>query len=183
MLSNLLQELTLAQDYGRKQIILDEARLNENPVDRLARMIRDSFWHNLTRRIDGGNIAMVARDPKDWTADPRPRVYIPRGAPEQFEFYTRVAQKYPDIRLDVQWLSARQAVHRARWSIQRAVRLGQLHGIAWSAASRSSGNLQVHGREFLLLCSALWKNSQCQPVVLPGPITAAVLDRYDTESI
>jgi alpha,alpha-trehalase len=104
MLSNLLQELTLAQDYGRKTIVLDETRLNENPVNRLARLIRDSFWDNLTRRIDGHNIAKVARDPKDWTADPRPRVYVPKGAPEQHEYYTRIAKEHPDIRLDVQWL-------------------------------------------------------------------------------
>jgi alpha,alpha-trehalase len=57
MLSNLLQELTLAKQYGRKQIVLDEARLNENPVNRLSRLIKDSFWPNLTRRIDGSNIA------------------------------------------------------------------------------------------------------------------------------
>lgn len=106
MLSNLLQELTLAQDHGRKQIILDEARLNENPVDRLARMIKDFFWHNLTRQIDGSNIAMVAKDPKDWTADPRPRVYVPPGAPEQYEYYTKIAATHPEIRLDVQWLAA-----------------------------------------------------------------------------
>ncbi|KAG5458529.1 MAG: hypothetical protein BJ554DRAFT_1226, partial [Olpidium bornovanus] len=30
MLSNLLQELSLANDYGRKHIVLDEMRLNEN---------------------------------------------------------------------------------------------------------------------------------------------------------
>lgn len=104
MLSNLLQELTLAQDYGRKHIILDEARLNENPVNRLSRLIRDSFWDGLTRRIDGSNIAQVGRDPKDWTSDPRPRVYVPRGAPEQYEYYSRIAKEQPDIRLDVQWL-------------------------------------------------------------------------------
>ncbi|KAI9661332.1 MAG: alpha,alpha-trehalase nth1 [Alyxoria varia] len=105
MLSNLLQELTMAQDYGRKQVILDESRLNENPVDRLARFIRDTFWENLTRCIDGANIAMVAKDPKDWTSDPRPRVYVPHGAPEQYEYYTEIARKHPKIRLDVQWLS------------------------------------------------------------------------------
>ncbi|KMU88191.1 neutral trehalase [Coccidioides immitis H538.4] len=32
MLSNLLQELTIAKDYGRKHIVLDEQRLNENPL-------------------------------------------------------------------------------------------------------------------------------------------------------
>ena len=80
MLSNLLQELSLAKEYGRKQIILDEARLNENPVNRLSRMIRDHFWEGLTRRIDASSIEIAARDPKDWTDDPRPRIYVPRGA-------------------------------------------------------------------------------------------------------
>ena len=104
MLSNLLQELTLAKDFGRKQIILDEARLNENPVSRLSRLIKSSFWDNLTRRIDASVIEKVGLDPKDWTDDPRPRIYVPRGAPEQHEYYTRLARQRPEIRLDVQWL-------------------------------------------------------------------------------
>ena len=104
MLSNLLQELSLAKEYGRKQIILDEARLNENPVNRLSRMIKDHFWEGLTRRIDASSIEVAARDPKDWTDDPRPRIYIPRGAPEQFRYYTQLAQERPEIRLDVQLL-------------------------------------------------------------------------------
>ena len=43
MLSNLLQELALAHDHGRKRIMLDESRLTENPVDRLSRMISQTF--------------------------------------------------------------------------------------------------------------------------------------------
>lgn len=104
MLSNLLQELTLAKQFGRQTIVLDEARLNENPVNRLSRLIKDVFWPNLTRRIDGSNIAKVGKDTKDWTAHPRPRIYVPRGAPEQYEYYTRVAKEHPDMDLDVQWL-------------------------------------------------------------------------------
>ena len=104
MLSNLLQELTLAKGFGRKEIELDEARLNENPVSRLSRVIKDSFWNNLTRRIDGSNIEIVALDKKDWTKDPRPRIYVPRGAPEQYAYYTELSKRRPEIRLDVQWL-------------------------------------------------------------------------------
>ena len=106
MLSNLLQELTLAQAFGRDNIVLDEDRLNENPVARLSRVIPQFFWDNLTRRIDGSNIDVVALDTKDWTDDPRPRIYIPRGAPEQYEYYSKLARERPDIRLDVQWLPA-----------------------------------------------------------------------------
>lgn len=104
MLSNLLQELTIAKDYGRKTVVLDEARLSENPVSRLSRLIKNSFWNALTRRIDGSNIEVAGRDPKDWTDDPRPRIYIPPGAPEQFEYYQGIAEAHPDLRLDVQML-------------------------------------------------------------------------------
>lgn len=65
MLSNLLQELALARDYGRKRIVLDEARLTENPVDRLSRMIKNSFWNSLTRRIDGDGLEIICADPKN----------------------------------------------------------------------------------------------------------------------
>ncbi|KAI9373816.1 neutral trehalase [Aspergillus egyptiacus] len=102
MLSNLLQELTIAKDYGRKHIVLDEERLSENPVSRLSRLIKNSFWNSLTRRIDGSNIEVAGKDPKDWTDDPRPRIYIPPGAPEQLEYYTRIAKERPELRLDVQ---------------------------------------------------------------------------------
>lgn len=93
MLSNLLQELTLAKAFGLKEIVLDEARLNENPVSRMSRLIKDVFWKNLTRRIDGSNIMTVAKDTKVLGTDPRPRIYVPRGAPEQYEYYQRISEK------------------------------------------------------------------------------------------
>lgn len=104
MLSNLLQELSLAKEHGREQIVLDESRLNENPVNRLQRLIKDQFWDGLTRRIDGSVIEIAGKDPKDWTDDPRPRIYVPRGAPEQYAYYTKVALERPEVRLDVCWL-------------------------------------------------------------------------------
>ncbi|KAI9780669.1 MAG: alpha,alpha-trehalase nth1 [Geoglossum umbratile] len=106
MLSNLLQELTLAKGYGCRNIVLDEARLNENPVNRLSRLIKTSFWEGLTRSIDHRAIEVVARDPKDWTNDPRCRIYVPRGAPEQYNYYSKIAKERPEIRLDVQWLAS-----------------------------------------------------------------------------
>ncbi|KAA8649835.1 hypothetical protein EYZ11_004138 [Aspergillus tanneri] len=104
MLSNLLQELTIAKDYGRKVIVLDEERLSENPVSRLSRLIKHSFWNALTRRIDGSNIDVSGKDPKDWTKNPQPRIYIPPGVPEQIEYYRNIAKSRPELRLDVQVL-------------------------------------------------------------------------------
>jgi alpha,alpha-trehalase len=103
-ISNLLQELTLAQDLGKKVVKIHRARLNENPVDRLTRRIRDEFWKNLERSLDGDLIAKAGKDPKDWTADPRPRIYIPHDCPEQLAYYTNVAKENPEMRLDVRVL-------------------------------------------------------------------------------
>ncbi|TFK74113.1 glycoside hydrolase family 37 protein [Pluteus cervinus] len=104
MLSNLLQELALARDHNRKRIVLDEARLTENPVDRLSRMIRNSFWHSLTRRIDGDGLEIICSDPKNRTGRVNPRIYIPHREPAMVEYYRKVAKEKPHLNLDVQVL-------------------------------------------------------------------------------
>lgn len=104
MLSNLLQELALARDHGRKRIVLDEARLTENPVDRLSRMIKYSFWNALTRRIDGEGLEIICADPKNRTGRVNPRIYVPHGEPAMAEYYRQVAREKPHLNLDVQVL-------------------------------------------------------------------------------
>ncbi|CAK5269700.1 unnamed protein product [Mycena citricolor] len=104
MLSNLLQELALARDHNRKRIVLDEARLTENPVDRLSRMIKNSFWHSLTRRIDGDGLEIITADPKNRTGRVNPRIYVPHGEPAMADYYRRVAREKPHLNLDVQVL-------------------------------------------------------------------------------
>ncbi|KIY43976.1 alpha,alpha-trehalase-neutral trehalase [Fistulina hepatica ATCC 64428] len=104
MLSNLLQELALARDHNRKRIVLDEARLTENPVDRLSRMIKHSFWHSLTRRIDGDGLEIITADPKNRTGRMNPRIYVPHGEPAMAEYYREVARSKPHMNLDVQVL-------------------------------------------------------------------------------
>ncbi|KAJ3510978.1 hypothetical protein NLJ89_g4366 [Agrocybe chaxingu] len=104
MLSNLLQELALARDHNRKRIVLDEARLTENPVDRLSRMIKHSFWHSLTRRIDGDGLEIITADPKNRTGRVNPRIYVPHGEPAMADYYRKVAMEKPHMNLDVQVL-------------------------------------------------------------------------------
>lgn len=48
---------------------------------------------------------MAGRDPKDWTDDPQPRIYVPQSCPEQIEYYEQLAKDFPLIRLDVQKLT------------------------------------------------------------------------------
>ncbi|KAI8976896.1 neutral trehalase [Pilobolus umbonatus] len=104
MLSNLLQELALAEDYGRKYIVLDEARLNENPVDRLSRMIRHNFWDGLTRRIDAEGLMKICADPKNRSDNQHPRIYVPYNEDEVFKYYQTLATEQPQLKLEVERL-------------------------------------------------------------------------------
>ncbi|KAJ3183916.1 alpha,alpha-trehalase nth1 [Geranomyces variabilis] len=101
MLSNLLQELALAADYGRKFIVLDEDRLNENPLDRLSRLIKFHFWDGLTRRIDAEGLEIICNDPKNRSTDQRPRVYVPFHDALAMEYYTDVAKARPHMNLEI----------------------------------------------------------------------------------
>lgn len=104
MLSVLLQELALAKDHGRKTIILHESRLSENPVTRLSRMIRTSFWDGLTRRIDAEGLEIICADPKNTTANQSPRIYVPEGEPEMYQYYLDMAKSKPHLKLQVDLL-------------------------------------------------------------------------------
>lgn len=106
-LANLLQELFLAQRKGEKYLELDLERITENPVRRIERLVKDSWWDNLTRNIDASGIAIAAKDPKTGEAiESRPRIYVPRGAPGQYTYYSKLAREAPDMNLDVEWLPA-----------------------------------------------------------------------------
>ncbi|CCC70219.1 hypothetical protein NCAS_0E01490 [Naumovozyma castellii] len=105
MLSNLLQELTIAKSFGRHQIFLDEARINENPVNRLSRLISNQFWNTLTRRLDLYSIGEIAMDTKiDAPGAKNPRIYVPYNCPEQYEFFIQASQMNPSLKLEVEYL-------------------------------------------------------------------------------
>lgn len=101
MLSNLLQELALARDYGRRFIVLDEARLAENPLDRLLRMIKHSYWNTLTRRMDAQGIEIACNDPKNRSRHNVSRLYVPHGETEMMGYYEQIAKERPHLKLRV----------------------------------------------------------------------------------
>ena len=103
--ANLLQELHLAEKRGEKVLELTTDQLNEDPVHRLERLIRTRWWNNLTRTIDATGVARAALDYKceGTEASPR-RLYVPSGAKEQYEYFTKFSQDNPGLHLDVQYL-------------------------------------------------------------------------------
>ncbi|KAG2735863.1 hypothetical protein G9P44_002077 [Scheffersomyces stipitis] len=115
MLSNLLQELTIAQRFGRKEMILDEQRLNENPVARMKRLISTQFWKSLTRQITAENIVDMARDTKirETYVDQHGvlhedaeshRIYVPYNRKDQYDYYMSIKESRQDVFFDVQYL-------------------------------------------------------------------------------
>ena len=92
----------MAKRNQRKLITLGSWKLTEDPVHRLQRLIQECFWNNLVRNIDESGIELAAPDPKMLGSPPR--IYIPRGVPEQYAYYKKIAHKRPDLGLDVQWL-------------------------------------------------------------------------------
>ncbi|RKO99631.1 hypothetical protein CXG81DRAFT_14251 [Caulochytrium protostelioides] len=104
MLSNLLQELAWASEYGRKFIVLDEDRLAENPLERLQRLIKFHFWDGLTRRVDADGIEIITVDPKNRNPDQRPRIFVPFHDHEALHYYQQVAKQLPHLDLQVERL-------------------------------------------------------------------------------
>ena len=104
-LANLLQELFWAHEKGKEYMEVDLERIAEEPVDRLQRLIRTRWWDKLKRNIDSSGIDVAARDPKTReAAESHPRIYVPRGLPLQYDYYSKLARETPDMKLDVQWL-------------------------------------------------------------------------------
>ena len=106
-MANLLQELFLARQHGQKFLEVTTAQLNEDPVQKLERLIQKHWWDNLTRTIDAKGVAIAALDTKTKGTPESPRrIYVPPEAKAQHEYFTKFAAENPHLNLDVQWLPA-----------------------------------------------------------------------------
>ncbi len=89
-LSNLLQELALEMESGKKTAVLDSGKIFENPVDRISRMIREVFWDGLTRRIDAEGLARLVTDSKTGGSA---RIYVPHDDLRALQYFRKAAQE------------------------------------------------------------------------------------------
>lgn len=95
-LSNLLQELVLAKNEGKTVAEIPLSKLEELPVTRISRMIRDYFWDGLTRTIDEAGVEKLIADTKNetLTADKLP-IYIPFKDEVAYNYYEQLSAKLP----------------------------------------------------------------------------------------
>jgi alpha,alpha-trehalase len=98
-LSNLLHELYGAQRVGQDTWVLNPARLHENPVHRLARVIREQYWEGLTYCLDADGLPRLAAEAG------RPgqtlRLYLPFTDPKALVYFQQVARQQPEGELEV----------------------------------------------------------------------------------
>lgn len=95
-LSNLLQELVLAMSDGSSQAEIPLDHIEEPPVDRVARMIREHFWNGLTRTMDKDGIqALIADSKNEHLASDILRVYVPHSDQQALDYYTEECGHLP----------------------------------------------------------------------------------------
>ncbi|RPH38206.1 trehalase, partial [bacterium] len=100
-LSNLLQELSLARNARRDTVALNSSRIFEQPSDRLSRQIREQFWNGLTRRLDEEGLPKIFADSKAASLDGRHYVFVPPSDQLAFHYYSDIASRHPDWKMEV----------------------------------------------------------------------------------
>ena len=73
-LSNLLQELAQLKNTNSALGEVDLSRIQENPVHRISRKIREDYWNELTRTIDRKGLEQILKDEK--TNNEVPTLYV-----------------------------------------------------------------------------------------------------------
>ena len=94
-LSNLLQELALAKNEGKEEVLIPLSKIEERPTYRISRMIRDYFWNDLTRTIDEKGIEKTLSDDK--TDKEIQRLYVPSTDVLGITYYKQLQDIFPDL--------------------------------------------------------------------------------------
>jgi alpha,alpha-trehalase len=95
-LSNLLQELVRAKNKGLEILELDIAKVEELPVERISRSIKDYYWQGLTRTMDEKGIEALLSDTKnDSLTEDILKIYIPFDDIIALQYYQQLEKKLP----------------------------------------------------------------------------------------
>ncbi len=95
-LSNLLQELAIAKQDGFEIAEIPLSKIEEEPVTRVSRMIKDYFWTALTRTMDKDGVENLIHDTKNEAlASNKLRIYIPHQDKIAFHYYKNLESELP----------------------------------------------------------------------------------------
>ena len=74
-ISNLLQELAIANDDSLDNLTISLRQIQEPPAERITRRIKAQFWDDLTRTVDEDGLGRITADEK--MHDGHQRIYVP----------------------------------------------------------------------------------------------------------
>lgn len=95
-LSNLLQELVIALNNGQETSEISIDKIEELPVSRVSRMIREYYWKGLTRTMDEKGIESLLSDTKNESLTSEVlRVYVPKNDSIAVNYYNNLESKLP----------------------------------------------------------------------------------------
>lgn len=100
-LSNLLQELKLAEDSKFDTVCLRFETIFEKPTDRISRLIKEFYWDGLTHKIDEEGILKIIKDEKTITVDGFNYIYVPNDDTVAFKYFSNISKKYPEAKIKV----------------------------------------------------------------------------------
>ena len=98
-LSNLLQEL--AQLKGLKSALgeVDLSRIQENPVHRISRKIRDDYWEELSRTIDKKGLTQIVEDEK--TSSDVATLYVAAKDKQGVTYFQELEKELPNFKVEI----------------------------------------------------------------------------------
>ncbi|RLD26836.1 MAG: trehalase [Bacteroidetes bacterium] len=95
-LSNLLQELVIARNEGKQIAEIPLSKIEELPVSRISRMIKDYYWKGLTRTMDAKGIERLIHDTKNENLTSNVlKIYVPIEDEHALNYYRSLEGRYP----------------------------------------------------------------------------------------
>jgi alpha,alpha-trehalase len=95
-LSNLLQELVMAKNKGETFATLEMTYINEAPVTRTSRLIKDYYWDGLTRHLDKAGIESLIKDTKNQDLISNElTIYVPHNDTIAYRYYKSLESELP----------------------------------------------------------------------------------------
>ncbi|MCL6461939.1 MAG: trehalase [Flavobacterium micromati] len=98
-LSNLLQELAQLKETNSELGEVDLSRIQENPVHRISRKIKDDYWDELTRTIDKKGLTQIIEDEK--TSSNVATLYVSEKDKQGVTYFKALEAELPNFKVQV----------------------------------------------------------------------------------
>jgi alpha,alpha-trehalase len=98
-LSNLLQELAVCKENGESYGEVDLGFIQEEPVKRISRKIKEEYWDELTRTIDKKGLNLILEDVK--TSNEVATLYVSEKDKQGVDYFKELEKEFENIEVVV----------------------------------------------------------------------------------